>query len=123
MHGSGRPRGDAYFRGSRPLPIRGQAGSPGGHGGADRAPDREEVKGTTAQGVATGPRGSGGCRVEAGSDHRWIDRGGGSMKLRKWLAVFVPVALIVAACSTSNSPGSSGGGTASKLTIAAVQGV
>ena len=40
------------------------------------------------------------------------------MKLRTWLAVLVPIALVASACSSSPSSG-----TASKLTIAAVQGV
>ena len=40
------------------------------------------------------------------------------MKLRKWLVLLVPLALVASACSSSTSSG-----TASKLTIAAVQGV
>jgi len=50
----------------------------------------------------------------------WIDKGGGSMKLRGWLATLIPIALVAAACS---SPSTGSGGAATKLTIAAVQGV
>src|SRR5882724_11074000 len=50
----------------------------------------------------------------------WIDKGGGSMKFRGWLATLIPIVLVAAACS---SPSTGSGGAASKLTIAAVQGV
>ena len=42
------------------------------------------------------------------------------MKLRGWLATLIPIALVAAACS---SPSTGSGGAATKLTIAAVQGV
>ena len=42
------------------------------------------------------------------------------MKLRKWLAIIIPIALVASACSSTST---SSGGTATKLTIAAVQGV
>jgi multiple sugar transport system substrate-binding protein len=42
------------------------------------------------------------------------------MKIRGWLATLIPIALVAAACS---SPSTGSGGAASKLTIAAVQGV
>src|SRR3989441_4646652 len=42
------------------------------------------------------------------------------MKLRGWLAMLIPIALVAAACS---SPSTGSGGAATKLTIAAVQGV
>ena len=41
------------------------------------------------------------------------------MKLRRWLAMLVPIALVASACSSTTSSS----GTATKLTIAAVQGV
>src|SRR5206468_5294860 len=42
-----------------------------------------------------------------------------SMKLNRWFAILIPIALVAAACSSTSSSGA----TASKITIAAVQGV
>jgi ABC-type glycerol-3-phosphate transport system substrate-binding protein len=42
------------------------------------------------------------------------------MKHRRWFAMLVPIALVASACSSTST---SSGGAASKLTIAAVQGV